>query len=135
MDDGRFFSATNFPDLGYIALKPDLVVTNLAEVYPARAANFSIMVDPSTKNQTTVPRKVFPSLTVQLIPEDGKKFTALTEKALDRRLLIMLGSNVLAAPEILIPIETSGFSVDFTNATEMKKAEDDLKKLVQHPAR
>jgi preprotein translocase subunit SecD len=130
IDGGRFIDVTNLPKLGYIAANPDLIVTNLADVFRGKEANFAIMGDGKGKH-TIMPTHPLPSLTVKLTPDDAKRFTTLTEKALDKRLLIMLGEKLLAAPRVLIPIEAPAFGIDFVSEAELKKAEDDLRKLVQ----
>jgi preprotein translocase subunit SecD len=130
IDSGRFIDVTNFPKLGYIAAKPDLVVTKLADVFPAKVADSAIM-DDAKGNHAVVPTHPTPSLTVKLTPEDAKRFTALTERALGKRLLIMLGEKPLTAPKVLFPIEAPAFGIDFVSQAEMKRTEDDLKKLVQ----
>ena len=130
LEGGRFINTTNFPELGYIAAHPDLTVTNLADVFPAKVANFAIMGDGNGTN-TVVPTQPPPSLTVVLTDGDARKFTLLTERALDKQLLIMLGERPLTAPRVLFPIMSPAFGIDFTNAAEMKLTEDGLKGLVR----
>jgi hypothetical protein len=72
-----------------------------------------------------------PNLGVNLTPRDAKEFTALTKKAVGKRLLVMLGDRLLTAPLVLAPIETPSFSFSFPTESAMRKAEDDLKRLVQ----
>ena len=128
-DGGRLIDTTNFPQLGYIAAKPDLMVTNLADVFPAKVADFAIVGDGKGK-QTIVPTQPPPSLTVKLSAEDAKRFKALTEGALGKRILLMLGEKPLTAPKVLFPIETPEFAIDFVSHAELQKTERVLKKLV-----
>jgi hypothetical protein len=129
INGGRFIDSTNFPKLGYVAAKPDLMVTNLADVFPAKVADSAIMVDGKGK-PTIVPTHPPPSLTVKLTPPDAKRFTELTERALDKQLLIMLGDKPLTAPKVLSPIETSEFLIEFTGQAELQRTEKILKRLV-----
>jgi hypothetical protein len=45
MTGGRFIDTTNYPKLGYIAAKPDLVVKSLAGVYRAKVADHITHID------------------------------------------------------------------------------------------
>jgi hypothetical protein len=130
IEGGRFIDSTNFPKLGYVAAKPDLTVTNLADVFRAKIANFGIEGDGKGK-QTIIPMHPPPTLTIKLRPEDAKRFTALTEKALDKRLLIMLGNKPLTAPKVFMPIQSPAFGVNVANQAELEQLEKTLKKLVR----
>jgi hypothetical protein len=127
---GRFIDTTNLSKLGYIAVKPDLVITNLVDVYPTKDAKFAIMVDAQGK-ETKVPNRVQPSVTIQLTTHDAKQFTALTERAVGKKLLIMLGGRPLVAPEVVSPIEGPYVAIWQPADLGVKKLEDDLKKLVR----
>jgi hypothetical protein len=130
IEGGRFIDTTNFPKLGYIAAKPNLIVTNLVNVYPTKQPDYDIMVD-KAGNETAVPRQPRESLTIQLSSDDAKKFAALTEDEMDRRLLIMLGERPLVAPLVRWRIQGGYVEIDYLNATELKKIADELKKLVR----
>jgi len=124
IERGKFINTTNLPNVGYISATPDLVVTNLLDVYPEERATSAIV------NGKVVPSQPPPGLAVALRPDDAKRFTALTEKALGKRLLVALGDRPLTAPRVVAPIETDRFSIDFVNESELKKTQDELKKLV-----
>src|ERR1041384_4172509 len=111
IEGGRFIDTTNFPKLGYVAAKPDLQVTNLADVYPAKVANFAIQGD-GKGNQKIAPANPPPSLSVKLTTADAKRFTELTQRAVGKQLLIMLGDKPLTAPKVFMPIETPAIGID-----------------------
>jgi len=133
IDGGLFIDTPAIPKAGYIAAKPDLTVTRLGDVYPQKSAGFSIMTD-TNGNRTVVSNTPTPALTIALSPVDAKAFAALTQRALGKRLLVMLGDKPLTAPVVRSPIETGTmvieFGREFGGQAEAKKVEDDLKKLI-----
>jgi len=124
IEGGKFIDTPSLPKVGYISATPDLVVTNLLDVYREKRATSDIV------NGKVVPSQPSPGLAVALRPDDAKRFTALTEKALGKRLLVALGDRPLTAPKVVAPIETDRFSIDFVNESELKKTQDELKRLV-----
>ena len=98
----------DYPKLGYIAAKPDLIITQLVAVTPA--ANGS-------------------ALEVTISPEDAQKLTALTEHNIGKQVLLMLGDVPLMASNINSPI-SSPFELTIKDDTKRKKVEAGLKKLV-----
>src|ERR1041384_1779502 len=89
IEGGKFIDAPNLPKVGYISAKPDLVVTTLLDVYREKRATSAIV------DGKVVPSQPPPGLAVALRPDDAKRFTALTEKSLGRRLLVALGGRPL----------------------------------------
>lgn len=124
IEGGRFIDTPTLPKVGYISPIPDLVVTNLLDVYRERRATSAIV------DGKVVPSKPPPGLAVALRPADAKRFTSLTEKALGKRLLVVLGNKPLTAPKVVAPIETDRFSIMFATESELKEAQDELKKLI-----
>ena len=98
----------DYPKLGYIAAKPDLIITQLVAVTTAAKSS---------------------ALEVTILPEDAQKLTALTEHNIGKKVLLMLGDMPLMAPNINSPI-SSPFDLTIKDDTERKKIEDGLKKLV-----
>ena len=112
-DSARFLNSTALPNVGDISSKPDLIVTNLQDVFP----------------QKTIPPR--PTLAVAPHSADAKRVMALSQQAPGKRLLVMLGDRRLSAPIVRAPIESGSFVIEFRSQTELKRTEDDLKKLVQ----
>jgi preprotein translocase subunit SecD len=83
---------------------------------------------------TLVPNNALPSLAVYLHAEDAKRFAGLTGRAFNKRLLIMLDKQALTAPTVVAPIETGSFTIGFRGEAELKKTQDDLKKLIHEAA-
>jgi hypothetical protein len=133
--EGRFIDTAALPKAGYIGPAADLVVTNLLDVYPQQSAPFSVMVD-TNGNRTVLTNAARPALTIVLPPNDAKRFAALTERGVGKRLLVMIGEKPLTAPRIMTPIDTGSmvieFGREFGGQTEADKIERDLKKLIKH---
>jgi preprotein translocase subunit SecD len=130
IEGGRFIDTTNFPKLGYVAAKPDLIITNLVNVYPTERSGYDIIRD-KAGNETAVPRQPRESLSIQLSSDDAGKFTGLTEDALGKKLLVMLGEKPLIAPVVRARIQGGHIDIDDINASDLKKIADELKKLVR----
>ena len=134
IDGGRFIDTAAIPKAGYIAPAANLIITNLLDVYPEKSAGFSIMTD-TNSNRTVMTNAPRSALAIKLTSEDAKRFAALTEQAVGKRLLLMLGDKPLAAPIVRIPIEDGSMAIEFGRefggAAEVKKVENDLKNLVR----
>ena len=124
IDGGKFVDTRNLPKVGYISSAPDLVVSNLLDVYRENRATSAVV------DGKVVPSHPAPGLAVVLRSDDAKRFTALTQKAVGKRLLVALGDRPLTAPKVAVPIETDRFSIVFANESELRKTQDDLKKLI-----
>lgn len=93
-DGTRHFDSTKFKSLGFIANTPDLVISRIesvvsgppTEVYSADKAG-NIVKEPSS-----------PTLVIRWFAEDAEKFTALTKRATDKRVLVMIAGKPLMAP-------------------------------------
>lgn len=68
IDGSRFIDTPDFPRLGYIAAKPDLVITRLAAVSKTMSYSRSAKIGKDGKwVETLVPDR--PALDVQILPE------------------------------------------------------------------
>ena len=129
IDGGRFIDTLDFPKLGYIAAKPDLIITQLVAVSESVAHSSMGKIDKNGKLIETTPLPDSPALDVTILAEDAQKLTALTEHNIGKKVLLMLGDVPLMAPRINSPI-SSQFQLTIKDDTERKKVEDGLKKLV-----
>ncbi|HYG35659.1 MAG TPA: hypothetical protein VEC99_12785 [Clostridia bacterium] len=134
MPRARFFDTTRFPQLGWIANKPDLVITNLRSVSVHNVAPVSTLDITNTAGDavTNIPKS---GLAINFNASYREAFEALTKRAAGKRLLVMLGDRPLFAPQIGGPIESAGIGFDFRgelgNRAEVQNIVDDLQKLVQ----
>jgi preprotein translocase subunit SecD len=130
IEAGQFIDAPDFPKLGYISAKPDLVIARLDAVGSDVSRRQDIMVDKDGK-ETVMPLQTKPALILRMQSEDAKKFTALTEQAIGKRVLIMLGEMPLMAPTVRAPIQTPSFVLTLGDKTDHKKIEAELQRLVR----
>jgi hypothetical protein len=116
IEGGRFIDTPDFPKLGYIAATPDLVVKRLESVALDVSPPFS---------------ETRPAVSIAMGSQDALSFTALTERAIEKKLLLMQGDTPLIAPRVKARSQTASLMLTFGEGTDPKKAADDLKKLVQ----
>jgi preprotein translocase subunit SecD len=129
-DGARFIDTPELPKVGYISVRPDLVVTNVKDVFPEKSADYAIMRD-TNGMRTVVPSHPAPALSVKLQPEDGKLFASLTRQAVGKRVLVMLDEKPLTAPTVKFPIESGAFLIEFRDESDLKKTGDVLKRLIR----
>jgi preprotein translocase subunit SecD len=127
IDGGRFIDTVDFPKLGYIATKPDLVITQLMAVTETVAYASMGTFDKDGKLTETPFDQ--PALDIQILPADAQKFESLTERAIGKRVVFMLGDMPLLAPQVMLPISTQTFQLT-GERSGLKVIEDALKKLV-----
>jgi hypothetical protein len=130
VEGGQFIDTPDFPKLGHIASAPDLQIIRLDAVVPDVSRQQDVMVDGSGK-ETVMPLQARPALTIRMRPEDAKKFSVLTEQAVGKRVVLMLGDTPLIAPMIQAPISTPSLILTLGDKTDQQKVEDELKRLVR----
>jgi preprotein translocase subunit SecD len=127
IDGGRFINTPDCPKLGYIAAKPDLIITRLVAVNETVSHEFIIDVDKNGKQTKTPVDRL--ALEITILPEDAQKLETLTRQNIGKRLLVMLGDETLVAPNINSPISTP-FVITIQDKSKRMKIENGLKKLV-----
>ncbi len=130
IEGGKFIDTPDFPKLGYIAAAPDLVISRLQRVVPQVVQQTGTMIDKDGK-RTTLPTTERLALNITMQPDDAKKFTAITERAIGKKTLLMLGDTLLIAPAINEPIATPSLLLTLGEKPDKKKVEDELKRLVK----
>ena len=129
-EGARFIDTTNCPRLGFVAEKPDLLITNLVGVWRSKGSDFAIMVD-EKGIEKTVPSHPGPTLGIKLTVEDAAKFKALTGRNVGNRIMIKFGDEILNAPKVDFPIETGEVAIGFGTDSQLNAVEPRLKKLVR----
>jgi preprotein translocase subunit SecD len=71
------------------------------------------------------------TLHIQMSADDAKKFTALTEQAVGKQMLLMLGDTPLIAARVMTPITTQSLQLTFGEKSDSKKIEDALRRLTK----
>ena len=128
IEGGRFVDTPDMPKLGYIAAEPDLVVTNLQEVFPDKDRQIVIVPD---KDHPIAPSDLPQYLAVRLRLSDAKPFIDLTERSAGKQMLVMLGGRPLTSWHGVGRFPEGRFDISFQNGADLKKTEDDLKKLIR----
>lgn len=95
MEGGRFIDTPDFPRLGYISATPQLEIRKLESVIPGEA----------TAKGTT--------FHIRMTPDDAKRFALLTERAIGKQMLMMLGSVPLMAARVRDPIMGPSLQLQF----------------------
>ena len=130
IDGGRFINTPDLPKLGYIAARPDLVITRLVTVKETVSHSSTVKVEKDGKRiETPLPDR--PVLDITISPEDAKKLETLTENNIGKRALIMAGDMPMFAPYVRSPISAQSFEIDMGDHDKQKAVEDELKKLVR----
>jgi hypothetical protein len=117
IEGGRLIDAPDFPKLGYIAAAPDLVIRRLETVGLVTSKPYS---------------RARPAISIVMRSDDGQRFTALTERAAGKTLLVMLGDTPLMAPKVMERIPTASMMLAFgkkVDSQEIKNVTDCLEKL------
>lgn len=128
IDGGRYIDTLDLPKVGYIAVKPDLVITRLVAV--SESVAHSSMVEVGKDGKRTETPFDQPALTIQIFPADTQKIESLTGQNIGKRVLMMVGDTPLIAPAVQAPISTQSFQITIGKQSDQKVIEDALKKLV-----
>lgn len=130
IEGGQFIDTLDLPKLGYIAAKPDLIITKLVAVSDTVQHRELGEIDKKGK-YTTKPLPDAPAFLVTILPKDSQKFEALTKNNIGRRVLIMVGNKPLIAPPVSCPITESAFVIAIGEHLDRKVVGDSLKRLVR----
>jgi hypothetical protein len=119
VEGGRLIDTPDFPKLGYIGPTPDLVITKLETV------------GTNTSGQPGQPR---PGVVIMLRAEDAQKFATLSEKAVMKKVLFMVGDTPLTALGVMSPLDaaqTRSLQLALTNQADQTRIENELRKLTR----
>lgn len=130
IEGGRFIDTPDFPKLGYIPAVAALELTNLESVIPDVSREQVVMIGKDGK-ETVEPMKERVAFHIRMRPDDAKKFTALTEQAVGKQMLVMLGDKPLTAARVMSPIPGQSLLLAIGAKTDTKTIEDGLKKLTR----
>jgi len=106
IEGGKFIDTAALPKFGYIARKPELIVTQIEKLSTAPPGDW---------------------LNVWLFPQDSKRLKEFKSK----RLLVMVGERVVHVVDPLFPMAGDLLQLGFENAAELKRVQDELSKLVK----
>ena len=123
----RHFDSTAFPNLGFIADRPDLLVAHIKNLYLQTTLQSSTRVHADGSSENT--EEYVPTLVVEFVPEDVKALGELTAAHLGQRLLFLLGDEPLFAPVIRARIDGPSISIPLPPGSDPAKVKTDLEKL------
>jgi hypothetical protein len=92
LEGGRFIDTSHFPRLGYIAAVPDLTVGRLQAVV-ADVSRQQTVAAGNDGQPIVSPWREHPGFHISMHAPEAEKFAALSERALGRRVLVMLGDS------------------------------------------
>ena len=130
IEGGRFIDTPDFPKLGHIPAVPVLVLTKLESVV-ADVSHEQVVIVNKDGKETVEPMKERMAFHIRMRPDDAKKFTALTEQAISKQMLLMLGDTPLTAARVMTPISGQSLLLTIGAKTGTKTIEDGLRKLTK----
>jgi hypothetical protein len=125
----RYFNTSAFPQLGYVAPEPDMLISRLKSVSIQKSVEHRTTVQPDGSRDSQ--QNQMPSLVVEFTPEDACKLQQLTATHLGQRLLWLLGNEELFAPVIRMAIEGSSVSITLRPEIDPEILKAQLEKLIE----
>jgi hypothetical protein len=126
----RFIDTFDFPKLGYIASVPALELQQLEEVIPDTQQPSSTDTNPvGAQLPQTTPMSF--SFQVRMRPSDAIRFAAVTEKAVGKQILLMLGDEPLMVVRVMTPIKGPYLQLQFDEKHDRAKIGNALKELTK----
>jgi diguanylate cyclase (GGDEF)-like protein len=125
----HYFDSPAFPQLGYIADKPDLLISQLKAVSIGSYRDRSTIVHADgSREQSDEDR---PSLEIHLMATDAKALEDLPGAQLGGRLLLMLRNEPLLAPVVRMKTTIQSIQVGLQPGADAEKLKRSLETLVQ----
>lgn len=130
IDGGQFIDTVDFPKLGYIAAVPALELRQLEEVIPETKQAGLIGSNPVGTELPQITRRSF-SFHVRMKPDDARRFAALTEEAVGKQMLLMLGNEPLIAVRVRTPIKGTYLQLQLDKEHDSARIGNALKELTK----
>ena len=125
----RLFDSSAFPKLGYIADRPDLLVSRIKNVYVQTTPQSSTIVHSDGSSETTEAYR--PTVVIEFVPDDVKTLGDLTAAHIGQRVLFLLDNEPLFAPVVRTRIDDSTTSVPLPPGSDAQKIMSALQKLCE----
>lgn len=122
------FDSVQYPNLGYIGERPDLVVARLESVKIVTYRDRS-RIEGQEAGENNGEDK--PALVIELTNDDTNALSVVTGAHLGKRLLLTLRDQVLWAPYIHMKIDTTSIQIVPPMGTDLEKVKRELESLVQ----
>lgn len=130
IEGGRFIDTSDFPKLGYIPAVPALELTKLEAVIPDVS-----QVQRGVPDQSGT--KAVPTMTndqtfhIRMTIDDAKRFGVVTEQAVGKKMLLMLGDTPLMAVRVMTPIKGPNLQLYFEEKHDGARIGDALRALTK----
>lgn len=109
--DSEPIDTKEFPHLGYVHKKSDLLISNLQNTFVQQI---------SESNWT---------FTIQLTSNDASRFEAFTEENVSKQILIKICGEAVSASVVVAPIQNGSFLISCTNVYTMQLIRECLSKM------
>jgi hypothetical protein len=131
IEAGRFIDTPDFPKLGYIPTVPALEIRSLEAVISDApkepkgiAGQNGENAVPMISNEHTVR-----TIHIEMTPDDSRRLGVITEQAVGKQILVMLGDEPLVAARVLTPITTQYLQLSFHERHDGRRIEDAIRAL------
>ena len=130
IEGGRFIDTSDFPRLGYISTVPALELKKLEAVTPDISEDPTVV--PGRRGNENVPIMAKgPTFHIRMTSDDAKRFAVVTEKAVGKQMLLMLGDTPLMAVRVMTPITGPSLQLEFNKKHESGRIGDALRALTK----
>jgi hypothetical protein len=122
IEGGRFVDTSDFPKLGYISAVPALELRQLEDVTHDTSQDRTEAVPAMAKGAT---------FHIRMTPDDAKRFAVVTEQAVGKQMLLMLGDTPLIAARVMSPMTGPSLQLYFDEKHDSAKIGDALRALTK----
>ena len=130
IEGGRFIDTSDFPKLGYIPAVPALELRQLEDVTPGTSQDRTVIADRAgLESVPAMPRGT--TFHIRMTPDDAKRFAVVTEQAVGKQMLLMLGDKPLMAARVMTPITGPSLQLYFDEKHDSARIGDALRALTK----
>lgn len=122
-----------FPKLGYISDKPDLIFTELKGVVKDTARYRGGTFNSATGKFTPDPPSLRPALIIDLTDDESAAFAGFAARNVGNQVVLMLGDLPLTAPVVEEAIRTPSLQITLSDKDEQERIYRTLETLVKSP--
>ena len=115
IEGGRFIDTKEFPKLGYIAVKPGLVIVQLKEAH--------LITRPGNR----------PNILITLQDKQVNQLEDFTGKNVGKKILLLLDQEPLIAPRVLEKIRAPSLQISLSEEKKRTRILKALKQLIEKP--
>jgi preprotein translocase subunit SecD len=129
--DYRFIDASAYPKLGYVAPRPDLVISHLRDV------SIGVVPDSITgvqlQGMAGQSRASKSSLEIRLAAADAEALETFSAAHVGKRIVFMLGDKPLFAPLLRTPLSSQVIQINPPAEADVQELKRELEALISKP--